>query len=218
MIKPGRKVARSARRIREGAIRAVATAGSLKRLFVSQARIDILKLFLLRPAISYHVREITRRVGTEINAVRRELENLKELGMLQSASQKNRLYYALRRDFPLLGEVLGLVVKEEGLGKALTRERGLGEVKFAFISIPFLLGRKAGEKDIDLMVVGRIPLKKVSEIVKEEEKHRGHEINYAVLSEKEFEELKKRRDPLIINALLQPKVVLTAGAESYLTL
>jgi len=218
LIKPGRKVARSARRIREGAIRAVATAGSLKRLFVSQARIDILKLFLLRPAISYHVREITRRVGTEINAVRRELENLKELGMLQSASQKNRLYYALRRDFPLLGEVLGLVVKEEGLGKALTRERGLGEVKFAFISIPFLLGRKAGEKDIDLMVVGRIPLKKVSEIVKEEEKHRGHEINYAVLSEKEFEELKKRRDPLIINALLQPKVVLTAGAESYLTL
>ena len=88
----------------------------------------------------------------------------------------------------------------------------------SFVSIPFLLGRAAGPEDIDILVVGRIPISKISGIVKEEEKHRGNEINYAVLSEKEFGELKKRRDPLIINALLQPKVVLTVGSENYLSL
>lgn len=192
--------------------------GALKQLFVSQVRVDILKLFLLRPAISYHVREITRRVGTEINAVRRELANLSSLGMLQSSPQKNRIYYQLRRDFPFLDEVLGLVTKEEGIGKALVGGRNAGEIKFAFVSTPFLLGRVAESQDIDLLIVGRVPMRKVSDVVKEEEKHRGQEINYAVLSEKEFEELKKRRDPTIINALLQPKVVLTTGAENYLTL
>lgn len=217
LIKPGRKLKRAVRRARSGSRGVVSAAGTLKKLFVSQVRVDILKLFLLRPAVSYHVREITRQVGTEINAVRRELANLTGLGMLQPNAQKNRIYYQLRHDFPLLGEVLGLVVKEEGLGKALVG-RTNRDVKFAFVSIPFLLGRAAGPEEIDILIVGRIPMTKVSGIVKEEEKHRGSEINYAVLSEKEFEELKKRRDPLIINALLQPKVVLTTGAENYLSL
>jgi hypothetical protein len=217
LIKPGRKTRRAIRRTRSGARNLASAAGALKKLFVSQVRVDILKLFLLRPAVSYHVREITRLVGTEINAVRRELANLSGLGMLQSTPQKNRIYYQLRHDFPFLGEILGLVVKEEGLGKALLG-RNNRDVKFAFVSVPFLLGRVAGPEEIDILVVGRIPLSKISAVVKEEEKHRGNEINYAVLSEKEFEELKKRRDPLIINALLQPKVVLTVGSENYLSL
>src|SRR3989304_6085809 len=134
-----------------------------------------------------------------------------------AGAQKNRIYYQLRHDFPLLGEVLGLVVKEEGLGKALLG-RNSRDIKFAFVSIPFLLGRTAGPNDIDILIVGRIPVSKISVVVKEEEKHRGNEINYAVLSEKEFDELKKRRARLIINALLQPKVVLTTGPDNYLSI
>lgn len=219
LIRPGhKKVKRIQRRGASHGYEPSSLGGALKQLLVSQVRVDILKLFLLRPAVSYHVREITRRVGTEINAVRRELGNLVSLGMLQSSPQKNRIYYQLRKDFPLLYEVLGLIIKEEGIGKALIKGRGAGDVKFAFVSIPFLLGRVAGSQDIDLLVVGRAPLRKISDVVKEEEKHRGQEINYAVLSEREFEELKKRRDPTIINALLQPKVVLTSGSENYLTL
>jgi len=42
--------------------------------------------------------------------------------------------------------------------------------------------------------------------------------SWEIKFEKEFGELKKRRDPTIINALLQPKVVLTTGAENYLAL
>jgi len=219
LIRPGhKKVKRIQRRGTSRGYEPSSLGGVLKQLLVSQVRVDILKLFLLRPAVSYHVREITRRVGTEINAVRRELGNLVSIGMLQSSPQKNRIYYQLRKDFPLLYEVLGLIIKEEGIGKSLVKGRGVGDVKFAFVSIPFLLGRVAGSQDIDLLVVGRAPLRKISDVVKEEEKHRGQEINYAVLSEREFEELKKRRDPTIINALLQPKVVLTSGSENYLTL
>lgn len=217
LVQPG-QVKKRTRRRASSTVDGSAKADVLKKLFVSQVRVDILKLFLFHPGAKHHVREITRRVGAEINAVRRELENLLEIKFLVRSPYKNRLIYSLRKDFPHLYEVLGLLVKEDGLGRVFVYGRGMGEVKFAFISIPFLLGRTAGPKDIDLLVVGRVPLRKIADLVKEEEKSRKQEINYAVLSESEFSELKKRRDPLVLGALLQPKVTLTPGANEYLTL
>ena len=96
--------------------------------------------------------------------------------------------------------------------------RSVGDVKFAFISVPFLLGRAATPNDIDILMVGPVQMRRVGEIVKTEEKRRGQEINYAVLSEREFNELKKRRDPLILSALLQPKIILTPNSHEYLSL
>lgn len=190
----------------------------LKSLFVSQVRVDILKLFLLHPGISYHVRGIARKIEAEINAVRRELANLSAVGLLKKTPQKNRLYYSVKQEFPLLNELLGMVVKEDGLGKAFSRGRTLGDVKLAFISIPYLKGRVAEPDEIDLLVVGRVSSTKVAKLVGAEEKKRGHEVNYTVLTEGEFGALKKRRDPFLVSAIFQPKVILTPGAEEYLAL
>lgn len=217
LIRPG-QIKRRTRRKMATRASGIPASRNLKQLFVSQVRVDILKLFLLHPGAKHHVREITRRVDAEINAVRRELDNLIGLGFLKFFPYKNRLIYSLREDFPLLNEILGLFVKGEGFGKMFVYGRGMGDIKFAFISIPFLRGRVAGPKDIDLLIVGQIPVRKISDLIKGEEKRRKQEINYAVLSEKEFGELKKRRDPLVLEALLQPKVILTPNAYEYLTL
>lgn len=190
----------------------------LKDLFVSQVRVDILKLFLLHPGGSYHVRGITRKVNTEINAVRRELENLVSSGLLKKTPQKNRLYYSVREDFPFFNEVLGMVVKEEGIGKALAKGRSLGDVKLALFSIPYLRGRVAGPNEIDLLIVGRVSSRRIAKLVKLEEKRRGQEVNYTILSEGEYEALKKRRDPFLLSAIFQPKIILTPGAGEYLVI
>ncbi len=215
LVKPGVD-----RRAKRRALKGGRGAGpsSLKDLFVSQVRVDILKLFLLRPGARYHVRGITRRVDTEINAVRRELDNLVSLGLLKKTPQKNRLYYSVKEDFPFLDELLGMIVKEEGLGRALTRGRRFGDAKLAFISIPYLKGRVASPNEIDLLIVGRVPSQKIARLVKAEEKRRNQEINYTILSEGEFEALKKRRDPFLLAAVFQPKVVLTPEAEKYLSI
>jgi hypothetical protein len=212
LVKPGKKGSG-----KKGKVEAASRSGALKSLFVSQVRVDILKLFLLRPGVSYHVRGISRKVGAEINAVRRELENLTGVSLLKKVRQKNRLYYSVRDDFPLLNELLGLVVKEGGLGKSL-RSRGLGDMKLAFISIPYLKGRVAGSDEIDVLIVGRISSQKITKIVKSEEQRRNQEVNYTILSESEFESLKRRRDPLLLSAIFQPKVILTPGAEEYLVI
>jgi hypothetical protein len=196
----------------------IASQTLLKGLFVSQVRVDILKLFLLRPGREYHVRGITRRVDTEINAVRRELENLVSLGLLKKTPRRNRLYYSVKQDFPLFNEVLGMVVKEDGLGKKLSRaSKSLGDIKLAFFTLPYLKGRVAGPGDLDLLVVGRVSADKIANLVKKEEKRRGHEINYSIISESDFAALKKRRDSFLLAAIFQPKVVLTPHSEQYLS-
>ena len=47
-------------------------------LITSKSRVKVLNVFLANPTEMYHVRELVRRTGDEINAVRRELSFLEK--------------------------------------------------------------------------------------------------------------------------------------------
>ena len=55
----------------------------LDQLFGSKTRVTLLRLFFDNPDQAYYVRELTRLVGAQINSVRRELDNLSYLGIVQ---------------------------------------------------------------------------------------------------------------------------------------
>lgn len=44
---------------------------SLQDFIISKVRIKLLEVFLKNPAEMYYIRELTRKIGEEINAVRR---------------------------------------------------------------------------------------------------------------------------------------------------
>jgi len=54
----------------------------LSHLLGSQARVKILKLFLLNTEEKYYIRQIARNLELQVNSVRRELENLEKFGLL----------------------------------------------------------------------------------------------------------------------------------------
>ena len=56
----------------------------LGKLFGSNTRVKILKLFLLHPEEKYYIRQLARDLKLQVNSVRRELENLEEFGLLIS--------------------------------------------------------------------------------------------------------------------------------------
>ncbi len=56
----------------------------LHKLFGSQARVKILKLFLTNPDKKFYIRQISRDQKLQLNSVRRELENLEQFGLLIS--------------------------------------------------------------------------------------------------------------------------------------
>ncbi len=56
----------------------------LTKLFGSNARVKVLKLFLLNENSRFFVREVARQLNLQVNAVRRELANLEEIGLLKT--------------------------------------------------------------------------------------------------------------------------------------
>ena len=67
----------------------------LKNIFISKVRVRILKQYMFHPFDGYHVRGLVRLLDEEINAIRRELLNLKEAGILISHKDGNKLVYEL---------------------------------------------------------------------------------------------------------------------------
>jgi hypothetical protein len=57
----------------------------LEQLFGSKTRVRLLRLFLQNPTEAFFVRELTRKIGAQINAVRNELENLLEMDVVMAA-------------------------------------------------------------------------------------------------------------------------------------
>lgn len=70
-----------------------AKTSGIEALFSSKTRVKLLNLFMQNPNKSFYVREITRLVGEQINSVRRELANLVAVGIINSDSDQNKLYY-----------------------------------------------------------------------------------------------------------------------------
>lgn len=190
----------------------------LEEIVVSKVRVKILQLFLSSSQDTlFHVREIVRRVGEEINAVRRELGRMEKFGLVASEWRANRRLYRFRRDYVYYRELLSLVAKTIGLGGNLIKQKGqLGKVKFAFLSTRFVKHLPSSAEDVDLLVVGSIVLPSLQAIIADEQAKREAEINYSFMDEAEFKFRVKRRDPFILRVLMQPKVMLIGDEDELL--
>ena len=191
----------------------------LKDLIISRVRVKILKLFFSFPGKIFHVREIVRKTDEEINAVRRELLHLEKAGLLYKEKRANRLYYGVRKEYPLYYELLTIIVKTTGLGELILKNKAkLGKIKYAFISGRYARKKeRASRNEIDFLVVGSIVLPELIQIIKSEEVKVGREINYTVMSVEEFEFRKKRRDPFVIEILGVTKVMIIGDEEALIS-
>lgn len=187
----------------------------LRHLFVSKVRVKILQTFFAQPDKSHYGRELSRYLGEQINAIRRELENLKKAGLLKSEKRGNRIYFYLNKDFIHYEALLLLVLKTIGLGKAIIDNQSrLGKVKWVFFSKNFAQNLPGKEEEIDMFLVGEIIMPELSALVVQEEKSRGREINYSVMDEAEFRFRYSGRDPFLTNLLMMPRLTILGNEGS----
>jgi len=173
----------------------------LEHLFGSRTRVKLLSLFLRSPEEPIFVREITRRVGTQINAVRRELSNLHKLGLIIEVEEKldgpkksrapglKKKFYKVNPEFRLFNELSALLLRAQALyeGRLDQEIPKLGDVRYlAFLGV--FLGQKA---PVDVFIVGTINENAMKRLINEAEKSLGYEINYSVMS---FEDYRYRKD------------------------
>lgn len=170
----------------------------IEQLFGSKTRVMLLRLFLNNPEKFYYVRELTRNLNTHLNSIRRELDNLQKMGIINFYTKKdlereiekkikdNKKYYKLNNDFMFISELTSLLNKAHVvLDKTLVkRVENLGEVKFFLLSGIFV-GRD--DAPIDMLAVGTINRNKLRNLARNFEKELGKPINYTIMTRSEFQ-------------------------------
>jgi DNA-binding transcriptional ArsR family regulator len=188
---------------------------NLADIITSKVRIKILELFFSNLKEAYHVRGIVREIDEEINAVRRELTKLEKDGVLRKEPRGNRIYYSIRPEYSLYGDLTSMVAKTTGLGKIIIENKNkIGRVSFIMFSGKFVRHKEhKREDDVDVLVVGEIVLPELASIIRNEETLRGKEINYTAMSRDEFDFRKKRRDPFLLGILSGSRVMIIGDEE-----
>lgn len=189
---------------------------ALQDLMVSRVRVKMLELFFTNQRELYYVRDITRKIKEEINAVRRELDRLSTAGLLKSEERGNRLYYYLNTKYAFYQELEQIVAKTTGLGRTVRKlQTKLGNVEFVMFSGRFVRGLPVSQNQVDVIIIGDVVLQDLSDLIKAEEQVRGREINYAVFSRDEFEFRKQRRDPFIMDALYDSRIMVIGSEDEF---
>jgi len=157
----------------------------LEKIFGSRTRVKIITLFTAGVKRPYYVREISRSVNERLNAVRRELEILRKIGMLNTHDSKRRKYYTLNPDFMLIDELSSIMQKagpgvEDTLFKHIER---LGDVKYVCLS-----GYFTGVSDAptDILIVGEIDETRLEGFIKRIEQQLDQELSYTPMTPNEF--------------------------------
>src|SRR3989338_3784727 len=113
----------------------MSSASILKALFSSQTRVKLLSTFLLHPEREYFIRELTRLLSEQINSIRRELENLRRVGLVSARHRNRKKYYRVEQDFLLYGDLRSLFSKVvQGESPLVHGLRNLPYVKYSIFS------------------------------------------------------------------------------------
>lgn len=179
---------------------------TLKMLFSSAIRADLLALLLNSPDERFYVREIATLIRKNPSGVKRELDNLEKMGIVLSQRVANLKYFQANKMSPLFSELKNLIAKSLGLPGALKTIVRTSGAKAAFLYGPYAEGEDVGI--VDLFVVGASSA--IGAGLKELEEKFGKKINYIVMEEAEYK-LKKEKGDADLEKLLSGKKINLIG-------
>jgi len=190
----------------------------LEQIFGSKTRVLLLRLFLNNPERFYFVRELTRNLNIHLNSVRRELQNLEDIGIVclcvkadlerevEKKLKDNKKYYKLNNNFVFVDELRALLIKAHLIleRSLIEKVRKIGKVSYFLLSGVFV-GRP--DAPVDLLVVGKINRKRLKKLISEFEKELGQPINYAIMAESDFKYRQDITDRFLYDLLEKKNLV-----------
>lgn len=189
----------------------------LKAIIPSKARREILALFFNNIGESYHLRRVCREVNQEINAVKRELDILEEAKVLEKEKRLNKSIYSLNTGYVFFDEFVRIFSKESPLAKKILKNKAkLGKVQSVALSLKLTRRLPIKENEVYLVFVGTIVAQEVQKIIQSVESEYPFEVNYTVMTKKEFDYRKKQNDPFMWAFLREPKVMIVGQESSFM--
>lgn len=178
----------------------------LDKLFTSGTRADIMSLLFNSPEEKFYVREIARLVLKNPSGVKKELDKLEAMKIVESEKEGNLKYFQVNKNSSLFPELKGLIAKSLGLPGALKSVLKASDVKRAFIHGPY--AGDANFPTIDLFIVS--DSNHLGKNLRDVEKRFGREIHFTVMRDSEYRTKKKAGDRGL-KKLLNAKKILLLG-------
>ncbi len=171
----------------------------LKKIFGSGTRVKLFRQFLLNPQEEFFIRELTRILGEQINSLRRELQNLEEIGMLKSKDRNRKKYYQVNPHFSLLHDLTSLVRKTDASCNVLLKKISkLGDIDILMLGGTFI---DDTESDVDIFIVGNVNKQVFESFI--EENFSGENIKYALMTREDFLYRVTLKDKFVANLFSQ---------------
>ena len=156
----------------------------------------LLEYFFEEPEREFHIRELAKLLKKSPTTISKYLNQLKKIGILISERRLNHLLFkANSNNFQFKDAKLFYnlkKIKESGLLDHLNEELNHPQTIILFGS--FAKSENIKKSDIDLFIITSV--KKELDL-KEFEKKLGHEIQLFLHSNKEVEEMKQKKEPLL---------------------
>jgi len=179
----------------------------LAEILSSKIRAEIFRLLFGTSVEELHMREIERRSGYAIGTIQTELKKLLRLDLVKKRKDGNRLYYRANKENPLYPDIRSLVLKTIGLGDILKNVlRQDSDISIAFVFGSIARHEEMAGSDVDLMVIGKLGLRKLTGMLSGVSEQIGREINPHVLSVEDFIKRRTNREHFITQVLEAPRI------------
>lgn len=166
----------------------------------------ILGHMFLHEEAELYVNEMARKFSLDDGNLSRKLKELESEGILKCRERGSACYYSLNRDYPLLKEYKGIVLKTIGFEQRLRDAfSGISGIEQAFIFGSYAGGTMDAASDIDVLVVGGHDTLALQRVVAVLQKETDREINVISMESKEYKE-KLKKDPFLKSLVKKKKV------------
>lgn len=188
---------------------------TLTQLLSSRVRAGLFQLLFGLSRSELHVRELARRAGLNEATVRQELRKLKGLDLVHERRDGNRVYYRANYDHPLFSDIHRIVLKTSGLADVLAEALKEADIRIAFVFGSVAQGTENAGSDIDLMVIGKIGLRKLTALLSGISDQVSRQINPHVLTEDGYRKRLESQDHFVTHVLKGPKIYIVGSEDDF---
>jgi predicted nucleotidyltransferase len=181
----------------------------------SPVRAELLRVFFgLRRGELYRA-ELIDLMPFAKESVETQLNALKEMKLIVSEKDGNRVYYSANNLHPLYPDLRSIVLKTVGLREVLASALSDKEIEFAFVFGSIASMTDKPESDVDLMVIGDVTELRLAKLLRGVGEQIGREINPHVYARKEIARRVESNDHFLNDVLQKPRLFLIGSENEF---
>lgn len=178
---------------------------------------NVLGLLFGRPGEAFYLRQIVRATGAGTGAAQRELRQLVAADIVRREKRGQSVYFSANPESPVYDDLRSLLAKTTGIAdvlrSAFEKLPDRRKIVVAFLHGSVAEGRHTSGSDIDLVVVGALPLSRLVPALKKIETRLGREINPTIYRPEEFVERARAGGHFLRRVLERPRIMLVGTRD-----